>query len=398
MLHKKSEELINYFTKMKCLYKYPFDQLTKNLFLSFYDKLIESENFVNNIKSSLIPNIKKINHIRDIPKSRYFKFVPPDICKHIEEKSIYSITYNLSLLERNFIIHFIIEENNPIHIFHSYLCKMIMWLYILQKNISNNCSKSLTIYLYFTKLEKQIPMNSNLILDISNVNTAFTFSCRYNNEIVLYRKEEWFKVFIHETFHSFGLDFSKMDITSSSMKILELFNVVSEVNLFEAYTEIWARIIHSMFVSYFFSKREKNQYIIFLSLFIYLEQVYSIFQMNKVLNYMNLDYKEIIYNPNKNIHLKYKEKTNVLSYYVITCILLIYYQDFIKWCKINNKGSLFPFLQTNENQMSLCNFIKEHYKRKDYLKLIECIQKMTKDREYNIFLKNNLRMTIIELQ
>jgi hypothetical protein len=398
MLHKKSEELINYFTKTKCLYKYPFNQLTKQLFLSFYDKLIEAEEFVNNIQSSLSPQIKKINNIRDIPKSRYFKFVPLDISKHIEEKSIYSITYNFSLLERKFIIHFIIEENNPIHIFHSYLCKMMMWLYILQKNISNNCSKTLTIYLYFTKLEKQLPNNSNLILDITNVNTAFTFSCRYNNEIVIFRKEEWFKVFIHETFHSFGLDFSKMDITFSSMKILEFFNVVSEVNLFEAYTEIWARIIHSMFISYFLSKREKKKYITFLSLIIYLEQIYSIFQMNKVLKYMNMDYKEIIYNPNKNIHLKYKEKTNVLSYYVITCNLLVYYQEFIKWCKINNKGSFFPFLQTNENQMSLCNFIKEHYKRKDYLKLIECVEKLIKEREHNIFLKNNLRMTIIELQ
>ena len=120
--------------------------------------------------------------------------------------------------------------------------------------------------------------------------------------------------------------------------------------------------------------------------------------MNKVLKFMNLDYKEIIYNPNKNIHLKYKEKTNVLSYYVITCNLLIYYQDFIKWCKINNNGSFFLFLQTNENQMSLCNFIKDHYKRKDYLKLIDCVENLIKEREYNIFLKNNLRMTLIELQ
>ena len=397
MLNKKSEELINYFTKNKCLYKQHFNNLTKNLFLSFYYKLIESEQFVNTMKSLLTPKIKKINHIHDIPKSRYFNFIPSDVSRHIEEKSIYSITYNFSLLERKFIINIIIEENNSIEIFNSYLHKMMMWLYILQKNIANNCSKTLKIYLYFTTLEKQLPINKKLIIDQTNVNTAFTFACRYNNEIVLYRKEEWFKVFIHETFHSFGMDFSEMDITFSSMKILEFFNVVSEVNLFEAYTEIWARLINSMFVSFFFSKREKNKYISFLSLFIYLEQIYSIFQMNKVLNFMNLDYKEIIYNPNKNIHLKYKENTNVLSYYVITCNLLVYYQDFIKWCKMNNNGSLFSFNKTNENQMSLCNFIKEHYKRKDYLRLIECIKKNTKEREKNHFLKNNLRMTMIEM-
>jgi hypothetical protein len=60
MLNKKSEELINYFTKNKCLYKQHFNNLTKNLFLSFYYKLIESEQFVNSMKSSLTPKIKKI--------------------------------------------------------------------------------------------------------------------------------------------------------------------------------------------------------------------------------------------------------------------------------------------------------------------------------------------------
>ena len=48
--------------------------------------------------------------------------------------------------------------------------------------------------------------------------------------------------------------------------------------------------------------------------------------------------------------------------------------------------------------MSLCNFIKDHYKRNDYLKLIECVEKNIKESEKNNFLKNNLRMTIIELQ
>ena len=36
MLNKKSEELISYFTKNKCLYKQHFNNLTKYLFLSFY--------------------------------------------------------------------------------------------------------------------------------------------------------------------------------------------------------------------------------------------------------------------------------------------------------------------------------------------------------------------------
>jgi L-rhamnose isomerase len=72
------------------------------------------------------------------------------------------------------------------------------------------------IYIYHTSLLKILPNTNVDILNENNVNTAFTRTCPSNSEIVVFRKEEWFKVFIHETFHSFGIDFASMNTSTKS--------------------------------------------------------------------------------------------------------------------------------------------------------------------------------------
>jgi len=129
-----------------------------------------------------------------------------------------------------------------------------MWLYIINQYASKQCANSLVIYLYFTSLEKRIPNSNISILDEINVNTAFTSTCPKDSEIVVFRKEEWFKVFIHETFHNFALDFSDMNNNDAHKCILDIFKVNSNVNLYEAYTEFWAEIMNALFCSFFFIK------------------------------------------------------------------------------------------------------------------------------------------------
>ena len=85
---------------------------------------------------------------------------------------------------------------------------MLVWLTIISKISSPNCSKELNIFVYFTSLKKELPESQHMILQANNVNTAFTTTCPVNSDIVIFRQEEWFKVFIHETFHNFALDFS----------------------------------------------------------------------------------------------------------------------------------------------------------------------------------------------
>jgi hypothetical protein len=284
-----------------------------------------------------------------------------------------------------------------------------MWLYILNIYSSKTCVKNLTIYFYFTSLEKRLPQSNIVVLDEINVNTAFTYSCPKNSEIVVFRKEEWFKVFIHETFHNFGLDFSNMKINESTQHILKIFPVNSYVNLYEAYSEFWAEIINALFCSFLNleNKNNLNQFLKYSEFFINFERTYSFFQLVKVLNFMGLTYKDLyLKNPKSELLRKtmYKEKSNILSYYVIKTILLNSYQDFLKWCSINN-SSLLQFKKTIVNQKLFCLFIEKKYKIKSIITSIEKTEnffmKIKNKKNDNLFYDNllhNMRMSICEIE
>jgi hypothetical protein len=397
MLNKKSNELILFFIKNNCLHenKEKLNINTKKIFLFLFQQLLQAEKYINSL--TIYPIVEKITQ-NNIPGNLHH--VPHHITKHIHHKSLYYIKYDFSLLDRKIIIHFITESNGHLEIYNNYAKRMIMWLYILTNQSQNkSCSKVLNIYVYFTSVEKELPKEKNYILDENNANTAYTYSCKEDNIIVIYRKEEWFKVFIHETFHSFGMDFSSMNTSTSREQILEIFNVNSEVNLFEAYSEFWARIINSLFVSYFHCNKTSKDFLMKCDFFIYLERIYSFFQMIKVLKYMNINYSDF-FSTISSVKLKYRENSNILSYYVLTNILMCYYQRFISWCVNNNgRNQFMNFKKDAETQNKMCLFIRQHYKTKQFLNSILCMEKTIHeltDLHYNI--KNNLRMTICELE
>ena len=282
-----------------------------------------------------------------------------------------------------------------------------MWIYILNQYSSKTCSKTLTVYFYFTSLEKKLPSSNIFILDEMNVNTAFTTSCPRDAEIVVYRKEEWLKVFIHESFHSFALDFSDMNNQEPHQFILKLFKVKSDVNLYESYTEFWAEMMNAMFCS-FFSIKDKTNVELFLEhteFFINFERTYSFFQMVKTLNFMGISYKDLYSSNHTSTMLRdnfYKENTNVLSYYVIKCILMNNYQNFLFWCQTNNL-SLLQFKKTMSNQAEYCKFIEKYYKSKSFLaniketeQFLRKIERKNKKENYR-YIMTNLRMSICEL-
>ena len=82
------------------------------------------------------------------------------------------------------------------------------------KYSTKKCSNKLNIFLFFSKLEKTLPEYGEQ-MERHNLNNAFTYPCTDESELTIYRKEEWFKVFCHESMHNLGLDFSSMDDTIS---------------------------------------------------------------------------------------------------------------------------------------------------------------------------------------
>jgi len=417
---KDSYKLLSFFIKNNCLNPIKQTKKTDALFIKLYEDIKDGVSYIQNIKRKMGNSfyklkIEHIDNVNRIPKPTTFppNAFPGIVRKHIDDNSLSLLSYSFHLFERNIAIYFLIEDNNPenmIEIYNDYVEYMLVWLYIVDSYASKNCAAELKIFVYHTNLLKLLPQSNIEILDESNVNTAFTRTCPKTSEIVVFRKEEWFKAFIHETFHNFGLDFSDMNNSLCNSKILTIFPVNSEVNLFESYSEFWARIMNISFCSYINIKNKDNvdEFLINVEFFINYERAYAFFQMVKILNFMDMSYSNMYNKSKESTTIRktlYKEDTNVLSYYIITLILLNNYQDFMLWCNTHNT-TLIHFKKTTTNLDSFCKFIEKKYKSKSMLDGIECTEKLIQrvnnlvnkyKKKDEAYLLKNLRMTICEL-
>ena len=414
----ESQKLMSFFVEHNCLLPLKQTKKTDAILKKLYKEITDGVSYIQSLKTKKGPSFYKlkidhITNVNQIPKPTTFppNAFPTEIRKHIDEYSLSLMTYSFHLFERNISIIFLTEDGNPEHqieIYNNYVDYMLVWLYIVDSYASRSCSSELKIYIYHTSLLKNLPSSNVNVLNENNINTAFTRTCPKDSEIVVFRKEEWFKSFMHETFHNFALDFSDMNTSTCNSKILSIFKVTSDVNLFEAYTEFWARLMNALFCSYINMKNKNNidEFLTNAEFFINFERMFAFFQMVKVLNFMDMSYKNLY---EKNIQSEnirrtmYKEDTNVLSYYIITLILFNNYQDFLSWCDTNNT-SLLQFKKTILNLDNFCKFIEKKYKTKSMLDGIECTEKLlfkvnksAKKQKDLGFLIRNLRMTICEL-
>jgi hypothetical protein len=120
---------------------------------------------------------------------------------------------------------------------------------------------------------------------------------------------------------------------------------------------------------------------------------------------MGLTYKDLYSETERSRMLRenlYKEKTNVLSYYIIKTVLINNYQGFLSWCKTNNL-SLLQFKKTIKNQTDFCKFIENNYKSSSMLNGVTETKQFLNDiykknKRMNLsYILSNLRMSICEL-
>ena len=403
----KSKRLMKTFIQNNSLFAIQHTHKTDEIFTELYYKLLSAYNYVKQNNGRLyeikMRQIKSNNQIT-LPSQVDLKALPEIIQQGIVRSMSSEISYSFTLFERKIKIICVVEEDiNKINIntYNKHVDTMIMWLWTIHQYAVSKCSSNLVVYIYFTPLEKRVPLSKSLILDETNVNTAITTGCLVNAEIVIYRKEEWFKVFMHETCHSFGLDFSSMNNAECTRRILNLFPVNSKVNLFESYTEFWAETMNVSFCSFMLLKNKNNtdEFLNNTQILMNVERNYSFFQLVKTLNFMGLQYKDLYSLKGDFLREElYKENTNVLSYYVIKTILMNNYPAFLYWCKTNNH-SLLQFNKTTENQVKYCDYIEKNYKTRSMLEGIKIATQLLshKKTKTDIFLLSNMRMTLCEL-
>jgi len=419
---KDSDKILSFLVKDDNInYKYhkPIGK-SKHIFKVLYNKLSKAATLIKEIGTS---EVTKITNSGQIVKPRDYdtRSFPAKILQHIDQHSktqyLYTVNSNTSpsLFSRTIKVYFVDEHNDTNINKNKYAdCfkKMLYWFYILNSCASSTCSQTITIYIYLSSVKKELPVHSSIIIDQNHANTGFTRNCTVNSEICIFREEEWFKVFLHESFHNFSLDFSDMNIDHLNKQILQLFPLAnSEVTAYEAYTEFWAEIMNACILAISLKGNTLgkngvigvttptlNEFLQTCEFIINCERNFGMYQLVKVLKHMNLSYFDLINQTKReernpiDIKKQYREATNVLSYYVLKNILLNNYNEFLYWCDQNNTNT-FQFIKTEEHLQMFYKFIEKYYKTKDMLELIAHAEKL---KSIDPFICQSMRMTCCE--
>ena len=190
-----------------------------------------------------------------------------------------------------------------------------------------------------TDLKKELP-SSKMILEQYHVNTGYTAPHSGCSDIVIYRKEEWFKVFIHEYIHNHHLDCTR---NNDEFMILtkKIFCINNDILFSETISEVWALLLNLITVSYLFKERNAFQELRsvlpvklrgadYTRIFFYLLEIeiyFSLIQTKKILRYLGITYSEIFNKPSENKigYVIHNCNTNICSYYIIKSIYLYFY-------------------------------------------------------------------------
>jgi hypothetical protein len=413
---KESQKLMSFFLDDFDKYSYQkskqkeVDAIFKNI---FNELMIANNIYKSSYKKYTKREVKEIRNEKDIMDCGSLlnsNYVVPEIKEYIITKSKELLIVKNKIQGVDITLYFLLFDNfDNLERYNSYIDNIFIFLKFIFQFMKGKKIQSLTYCLYLTPFKKKIPKILIDILSPKHCNTGVTMGCAKNGEILIYREEEWFKVLIHETFHSLCLDFNNMHLEKINVKIRNLIHINSEYNLFESYTETWACILNSCFSSLKLIEYKSNlkDFLLYLDFCLHFERIFSLFQCVKVLDHMGLKYKNIVTNTSVNNSLKvlfYKEHTNVFAYYVVKCIFLYYKDDFILWCNKNNVYNIFNFLKSDENLDSFFSLIESLYSKYDLMKDMEIAYTLLMKTKKG-YIKNNkniltdtLKMTIVNVK
>lgn len=406
VLTNTSKILINYYNKLNISFerRKNIDFLHKKIF-----NILENEN-IQNIRNELINNENK-----KIIKSNLLKhfinnlYVTDEIKSYIKEKKEEILYYNIKFNNTYIKIYFFIYEKGDKYEMYDKISKnMVMVINLIVKLMKKEvedmvCSKDgLNIYVLLTPFKRMI--NKKEILSAVHTNGGFSYGCRNRGDIIVYRREDYFKVFIHELIHNFGYDGYLFKSRKVYEKINNNFNLRNmDLSIYEGLTEFWAVIINVSFLSFCMNKKNINKYVLCFNKLINYEIIHGLFQSNKILQNYDLDYNKLLYDRNES---KYDENTHIFSYYIIKTLLLFSYDNLLNKKIIINDKLIFERTEENINRY-IDYIIKISHKKKlnkyfDYIKykydlLIEKSKKVNEKEKYKIeMVIKNSKLIVIE--
>uniref|UniRef100_A0A6C0D549 Uncharacterized protein n=1 Tax=viral metagenome TaxID=1070528 RepID=A0A6C0D549_9ZZZZ len=318
---------------------------------------IEKSRTSENNKSIIVNKITNIvnNHLRSS------KYIDSELINFIlTNTNCKIVTYKNTIKGKTYIFDFIIY-NDELSIKNLDLIveKMLLVLQLIIAISNNESRNGQHVTFFLTPFQKKLNSNTN-VLGAKNVNSGFTYPYLKNGVTFIYRKEEFFKVFIHESIHYYGIDKAlHKDFSNDAKysinynKFINSFNIrpqdIAKIGINEALTEYWTFIVYLSAQSY-----KKS---IVLANFIYefensykLELLHIIFQVVKILNYNKLTYSEFLTKYSN----QYKETSHIFSYYIVKTLLVYNHSDLLKstMFDINFSSSLNIALKSDPNSIN----------------------------------------------
>tara|TARA_Y100001958_G_C21246801_1_gene577565 strand:+ start:3102 stop:4172 length:1071 start_codon:yes stop_codon:yes gene_type:complete len=271
--------------------------------------------FLNNVKSSYTSlNIEQMR-LKSIHIPEYVQDNIPEISDEIKQMYEYThISFKTSISDVNVSV-FSKEVASTLTI------NSLIYIISFIANISNHNITNLNINIYLSDHKKI--MNYPYLKKV-NINSGYCkFISDTQSDIMIYRSEELLKVTIHELIHGFRYDYagSRYDSNELIHKYIKNYKIsVDQILSNEAYTEIWANIIHSYLLSKLFNKRK----LIFIILLSY-EKLFSMIQASKILKLI------------KDKNYEINRYTAVLSYFIIRAEIYTQLSRFLHLCKHSNQ-------------------------------------------------------------
>ena len=379
----------------------------KEIQMSDMAKLNNWQNYFNGYFENIYKMIEikqnnntKEDHIKleiiDILK--YFQdgqFISLDIKHYVENNIDQCEIYDFDHLKLYFFSRSIININEKNNIIKHILI-ISKWIHLL------NPVYKIKFAYFDCPLNKKLDFKKNdnefNFLSSQNVNSGSSSS---NNFLMIWRREEFTKVLIHELIHYLDIDV-KYDDNFNKIFNYNMGKINYPILVNETVTEIQAQFLHTIYVCVNYNIKQNigenieqniakfnpiNSFDIFNTLYKY-EQIFSWYQFSKIMDYYGIEkFKQ------KHIEKKFNQSTNVFVYYILKSILTLNFASIILQLNhIANKINIKSNCNVN-NCIPLVKHIKKILIKPK--KIIKLINKVIKRLE---FFDETLRMTVFGIK
>lgn len=264
----------------------------------------------------------------DEPLDAYISRIPAELKDMIFDNQFMSSKVVEYVKTNNLVYKIYKKDNITIHLWYDgkthkptteLLNKMLMLCYAM-RSLSSSDSKIVIRFVY-TPFKKEYPPKGQPITQ-DNVNTGSALSGVFIN---LWRSEEILKVLIHELVHYLNLDVPH----EYNNKLLDYYSKFTSLDGFdspcEAYTELIAVLVHSIFICLEKGKKTKED----IKKCIEDEIQFTLLQMAKILSHFDIESFDGVFGNKKGN--KIKQTTSVLSYYIVKGAMLYNLNDSLEY-------------------------------------------------------------------